>query len=93
LAIFPGLDIEEQSLMAHIRRIVDRFEATGNVSKGKLPRRSQIREEVVEDLRQRKEQTPKKSLSKSSAQFGVQPSTCQKIVKQRLHMKPYKILL
>ncbi|KAJ3665723.1 hypothetical protein Zmor_001204 [Zophobas morio] len=37
LAKFPELNIEEQSLMTHIKRIVDRFNSTGNVSKGKSP--------------------------------------------------------
>jgi hypothetical protein len=58
----------------------------GNISKGKSPVRPQVREEIVEDLR-----SLQKCLSKLSAQSGVLQGTCQKIVKQRLHMKPYKV--
>ncbi|KAJ3661381.1 hypothetical protein Zmor_005779 [Zophobas morio] len=39
LAKFPELNIEEQSLMTQIKRIVDRFNSTGNISKGKSPGR------------------------------------------------------
>jgi hypothetical protein len=59
LTTYPGIDIEEQTLMAHIRKIVDRFEATRNVSKGKSQGRPQVREEVAEDLRLRMEQVLK----------------------------------
>ncbi|KAJ3662057.1 hypothetical protein Zmor_006424 [Zophobas morio] len=75
LAKFPELNIEEQSLMTHIKRIVDRFNSTGNVSKGKSPGRPPVSEEVVEDLRERMEQSPKKSLSKLSLQSGVPYTT------------------
>jgi hypothetical protein len=54
----------------------------GNISKGKSPVRPQVREEIVEDLR-----SLQKCLSKLSAQSGVPQSSCQKIVKQRLHYK------
>lgn len=91
LAKFPALDIEEQSLMTHIRRIVARFEETGSVLKGKSSGRPQVGQEVVEDLRERMAQSPRKSLSRLSAQSGVPYSTCQKVLKARLHMKPYKI--
>jgi hypothetical protein len=51
LAKFPRIDIEEEeSLLAPIRRIVDRFNKTGNVSKKKSPVRPQVSEEIVEDL-------------------------------------------
>jgi hypothetical protein len=45
LATYLSVDIEGQFLMAPIRRIVDRFGATGNVSKRKSPGRPQFREE------------------------------------------------
>ncbi|KAJ3661413.1 hypothetical protein Zmor_005808 [Zophobas morio] len=91
LAKFPELNIEEQSLMTHIKRIVDRFNSTGNVSQGKSPGRPPVSEEVVEDLRERMEQSPKKSLSKLSLQSGVPYTTCQKVLKRTLHMHPYKV--
>jgi hypothetical protein len=76
LAKFPNLDVEEQSLMTHIRRIMDRFDKTGDVSKGKSSGRPQVSEDIVEDLRQRVEQNPRTSLPRLSAQSGVPLSTC-----------------
>ncbi|KAJ3649686.1 hypothetical protein Zmor_021413 [Zophobas morio] len=85
--------IAEKSLKTHIRRIVARFNDTGSASEGKPTGRPQVGEDVVEDIRTRMEQSPKKSLSKLSLQSGVPYSTCQKIVKEKLHMHPYKISL
>ncbi|KAJ3649791.1 hypothetical protein Zmor_021512 [Zophobas morio] len=85
--------IEEESLKTHIRRIVARFNDTGSVCKGKPTGRPEVSEDVVDDLRTRMEQSPKKSLSKLSLQSGVPYSTCQKVVKKKLHMHPYKISL
>ncbi|KAJ3661894.1 hypothetical protein Zmor_006270 [Zophobas morio] len=63
--------IEEESLKTHIWRIVARFNDTGSVSKGKPIGRPQVSQDVVEDLRTRMEQSPKKSLSKLSLQSAV----------------------
>jgi hypothetical protein len=93
LAKFPHLDVEEQSLMTHIRRIVDRFDKTGDVSKGKSSERPQVGEDIVEDLKQRMEQNPRTSLPRLSAQSGVPLSTCQKIMKKRINLHPYKVSL
>ena len=83
---------EEESLKTHIRRIVFKFNDTSSVAKGKPTGRPQVSEDV-EDLRTRMEQSQKKSLSKLSLQSGVPYRTCQKIVKEKLHMHPYKISL
>jgi hypothetical protein len=58
-AKFPNCNIVEANLIAHIRRIVNRFVATGSVEKGKSVGRPPVNEEIVEDLRQRIEQSPK----------------------------------
>jgi hypothetical protein len=84
-------DIVEANLIAHIRRIVDRLVATGSVEKGKSVGRPPVNEEIVEDLRQRIEQSPKTSLRKLSLQADVPLSTCQKIVRKNLNLYPYKI--
>jgi hypothetical protein len=55
LAKVPYLDIKEQSLMIHIRRIVDRFDKT-DVLKGKSSGRPQVAEDI-EDLRERENET------------------------------------
>ncbi|KAJ3650010.1 hypothetical protein Zmor_021723 [Zophobas morio] len=92
LVKYPIL-IEEESLKTHIRRIVARFNDTGSVSKRKPTRRPQVSEDVVEDLRARMQQSPKKYLAKFSLQSGLPYSTYQKNVKEKLHMHPYKISL
>jgi hypothetical protein len=49
--------------------------------------------QVDEVLRERMEQNSRTSLLKLSAQSGVALSTCQKIVKKRLNLHPYKMSL
>jgi hypothetical protein len=44
------------NLIPHVRRIVDRFVATGGIERGKSVGRPPVNEEIVEDLRQRMEQ-------------------------------------
>ncbi|KAJ3659759.1 hypothetical protein Zmor_011432 [Zophobas morio] len=83
--------IEEESY-AHTA-ICGQINDTCSVSKGKPTGRPQVSEDVVEDLRTRMEQSPRKSLSKLSLQSRVPYNTCQKIVKGTLHMHPYKISL
>jgi hypothetical protein len=58
-----------------LRRSVDRFDKTGDVSKGKSSGRPQVGEDIVEDLRERMEQNPRASLLRLSAQSGVPLST------------------
>jgi hypothetical protein len=90
-AKFPNCNVVEANLIAHIRRVVNRFVATGSVEKGKSVGRPPVNEEIVEDLRQRIEQSPKTSLRKLSLQADVPLSTCQKIVRKNLNLYPYKI--
>jgi hypothetical protein len=54
----------EANLIPHVRRIVDRFGATRGIEKGKTVGRPPVYDEIVEDLRQRIEQSPKTSLRK-----------------------------
>jgi hypothetical protein len=63
-AKFPNDNIVEANLIPHIRRIVDRFVATGSVKKDKSDGRPSVNEEIIEDFRQSMEQISKKSLRK-----------------------------
>jgi hypothetical protein len=65
---------------------VDRFVATGSIEKGKNVRKPPANEKVVENLRQRMEQSPKEYLRKLSLQADVPLSTCQKIVLKKLDL-------
>ncbi|KAJ3650158.1 hypothetical protein Zmor_021863 [Zophobas morio] len=78
LANYPDLEIQETSLEAHIRDVINRFVRTGNVNKGKSSGRPAVSEEVVDDLRERLEQNPQTSLTRLSQQSGVPVTTCHK---------------
>jgi hypothetical protein len=84
-------NIQDDSLLTHIGRIVNRFLTTGTVSKGKSSGRPPVSDEIVEDLRERVEETPQISVARLSQQSGVPRSTCHKIIKNRLQLHPYKI--
>jgi ribosomal protein S25 len=68
-------------LLTHIGRIVNRFLTTGTVNKGKSSGQTAVSDKIVEDLRQRVEETPQISVSRLSQQSGVPPSICHKIIK------------
>jgi hypothetical protein len=53
-------NIWKANLIPHVRRIVDRFVATRSIEKGKTVGRPPVKDEIVEDLRQRMEQNSKK---------------------------------
>jgi hypothetical protein len=75
-------NIQDDSLLTHIGRIVNRFLTTGTVSKGKSSGRPPVSDEIVEDLRERVEETPQISVARLSQQSGVPRSTCHKIIKK-----------
>ena len=56
LAKYSDLQIQETSLEAHIRDVINRFVRTGSVNKEKFPRKPSVSEVVVDDFRQRFEQ-------------------------------------
>ena len=49
--MWPNAVIQETSLEAHIRGVMNRFVRTGSVNKEKSPARPSVSEEVVDDLR------------------------------------------
>mgnify|MGYP005987091825 CR=1 len=51
LAKYSDLKIQETSLKAHIRDLINIFVRTGSVNKWKSPGRPSVFEEVVDDLR------------------------------------------
>jgi hypothetical protein len=50
---YPNIEIQETSLVAHIRNVIDKFIRTGRLNKGKPIGIPSIYEKVVKDLRQR----------------------------------------
>ncbi|KAJ3651752.1 hypothetical protein Zmor_017770 [Zophobas morio] len=55
LAKYPDLQIQENSLQAHIRDLMNRFARIGSVNKEKSPGRPSVFHEVVDDLRRLEE--------------------------------------
>ena len=47
------MQIQETSLEAHTRNVIDKFVRTGSLNKGKSPGKPSVFEEVVDDLRRR----------------------------------------
>ena len=74
LAKYHDLIIQETSLEAHIRGVINRFLRTGSVNKEKSRGRPSVSEEVVDDLR-RLEQNPQTSLTKFPQQSGIPVAT------------------
>ena len=68
------LIIQETSLEAHIRVVINRFVRTSRVDKGKSLGRPSVSEEVVDDLR-RLEQNPQTFLTRLFQQSGVPVAT------------------
>jgi hypothetical protein len=83
LANYPDQNVLEKFLAAYTHRIVNHFVTTGGVEK--------VIEEVVENILDHLEESPRTSLTKLSLQTGVPRSTCHKVVKKNLHLHPYKV--
>lgn len=68
---YPDLQIDDESLIRRIPRIVSRFRSTGSVCKGKSTGRpSVMTEDVVEDVRTRLERSPSKPVRQLAQQTG-----------------------
>lgn len=88
---FPEYPHDNHTLSQTIARIIHRFTNTGNVSKGKGAGKPPISQEVIDNIADRVNQSPTKSLRKLSTQANVPLSTCHKILRAKLHMHPYKL--
>lgn len=90
---FPNKIVEETALQHHVRQIIERFQTTGSVLKGKSTGRLQTNQNVTEQVQALVEENPHSSLRRLSARTDVSYSTVRRILKKRLHMHPYKITL
>lgn len=69
---FPNRDFDYDNLSRLVHRVVDRVRKTGSVEQGKSSGRTTVlTEDVLEDIRTRMQQSPKKSLRKLSQQTGA----------------------
>lgn len=69
---FPDVDFDYDNLSRHVKRIVHRFQASGNVDTGKSPGRpTLLTQDTLEDIQTRIERSPKKPLRQLAQQTGV----------------------
>lgn len=76
----------------HQERVISRFMDSGSVCKGKSPGRPKITTpEVVANVQEHMLRSPQKSIRQLSQQVGVSYSSCRRVLKEELHMHPYKV--
>ena len=72
-----------------IRRWHNQFATTGCLCKGKSVGRPSVSEENVQRVRDSFLRSPKKSVRKASCELGMPVMTVWKVLRKRLHMRPY----
>lgn len=89
---FPNHAIEYTDFVQHMNRLVNLFDATGSVEKRKSTgRKTILNVERLDDIRDRLQISPQKSLRHLAQQTGLSRSTCHKAVRRELHYHPYKV--
>ena len=78
---------------ASIRRWVRLFKESGCLCKGKSPGRPRVSEEHVERIHDAFQRSPRKSTREASRELAIPQTTVWRVLKSRLHMKPYKLSL
>ncbi|KAI4462349.1 tryptase-related [Holotrichia oblita] len=89
---FPNLPITYAQLLSHVHACIDKFQETGAVTR--KPGRGAPKKRTaacIEDIRQRMDNSPKKSIPKLSQQVQLSVGTCHTILKKDLKLYPYKI--
>ena len=76
-----------------IRRWYAEFQDTGCVCKRKSTGRPSVTEEQVEQVRQAFVTSPRKSTVRGSRELGVPQPTMWHILRKRLKLKPYRLML
>ncbi|KAF2902410.1 hypothetical protein ILUMI_03778, partial [Ignelater luminosus] len=87
-------NIENKNRFEHVyRRVLKRYLHRA-VDEGKsFEHTTVLTEDVLEDVRNRMDQSPNKSLRQLSQQTALSYGTCQKALKKELHLYPCKILV
>jgi len=82
------LSITKQS----INNLIKKFRSTGFVqNKEHVRRRTRLSEHVIEDIQQRINQSPNKSLRRLSNETGLSYGSCQNALRNRLRLYPYRV--
>ncbi|RZC36026.1 DDE 3 domain containing protein [Asbolus verrucosus] len=89
---FPNFPVTYQQLNKQIHKCVDLFKNFGTVTRkegsGQPMKRTA---ENIQDVEQRMDRSPKKSIRKLSQKTQLSYGTCQLILKKDLYLYPYKI--
>ena len=86
---FPGRPVPNPNT---IRRQAKRFKETGSVKNRNVNRRRHVlKEETLDDIGERLEHTPQKSLKRLSLETGVVSVSSVQRATKLLKLKPYKI--
>lgn len=76
-----------------IRRWHEQFRETGCLCKGKSPGRPRVGDADVERIRHCFTRSPQKSVRRAARQLNMPSTSVWRVLRRRLHMKPYKIQL
>lgn len=76
-----------------IRRWFKKFQETGSVKKGKTSGRPKTSEEQVERIRVAFTEDSRKSTRRASRELAIPHTTVWRMLRRRLHMKPYRLSL
>lgn len=75
-----------------INSLIRRYRDSGSVKDKKRPGRvARLTEGILENIRDRVNHSPKKSLRRLSAETGLPLTTCHRAVRKKLKLYPYKI--
>lgn len=77
----------------NIRRWHNQLATTGCLCKGKSVGRPRVSEENVQRVRDAFVRSPKKSVRKASRELAMPVMTVWKVLRKRLHMRPYRLQL
>lgn len=89
---YPDVIIDYDVFKLHKCRLVHRFETNNCICKGKSTGRPTVlTQDVVADIQERMDQSPKKSVAQLSQQTGLSVGTCHKALRKNLNMYSYKV--
>ena len=77
----------------NIRRWFQQFQERGCLCKKKSPGRPSVSEAHVTRIRSTFERSPRKSTYRASRELAIPQSTVWRVLRRRLHLKPYRLCL
>jgi len=71
----------------------EKFHRTGCLCKGKLPGRPSTSEATLERIREPFQRSPQKSTARASRELGIPQTTVWRVLRKRLQMYPYRLMM